>query len=602
MKKLCHPFRDWITHATIKKKMILFFSCTIIFTQCLSGLVAYVRSTRLLTEQFSNQKRQSLLYIDDHIQSVLNHASWISNLVFSNKTIQDQLRHYKSETMRPESGISEVNNVLLNMSISSNDINSIALFASTGQNFMYGNISGISIHDVTSTDWYRKAIELDGQEFWQNIYESSLHTTLSEKAAFHNIRAIKDFQKHDIIGVLVVSIKESTISDIYKEIQEASEDIFVISATGKIISCADSRQLGTSILSEEYYQRIIQGENAFSCHVNGKEQFVNWISSSMPDWYIVSTADLSQIKYEIRKTSSYILLVTLLCIALSAIIVVSIATAMTKPLTALTDIMQKAEEGDLTVRAIHTKNMDETGSLAVHFNSMISRIQVLIDEVSEERSKRNLAQFEALRAQINPHFLYNTLESINSIAKLNGNEDISRIVISLSQILRNSIAPQKGLVTLQYEIEQFHNYLTIQQIRSANEFTVCVDIPDEMLHLKVLNFILQPIVENAIYHGLESNYGNGRLTLSGYVEDDVIHLCVQDNGGGIALTRLDEIRKNLANTDILEKPQKSHGIYNVNDRIRIYFGTEYGVSIESIYGNGTSVSITMPATEEKTNV
>ena len=214
---------------------------------------------------------------------------------------------------------------------------------------MYGNISGISIHDVTSTDWYRRAIELDGQEFWQNIYESSLHTTLSEKAAFHNIRAIKDFQKHDIIGVLVVSIKESTISDIYKEMQEASEDIFVISATGKIISCADSRQLGTSILSEEYYQRIIQGENAFSCHVNGKEQFVNWISSSMPDWYIVSTADLSQIKYEIRKTSSYILLVTLLCIALSAIIVVSIATAMTKPLTALTDIMQKAEEGDLTV-------------------------------------------------------------------------------------------------------------------------------------------------------------------------------------------------------------------------------------------------------------
>jgi len=263
-----------------------------------------------------------------------------------------------------------------------------------------------------------------------------------------------------------------------------------------------------------------------------------------------------------------------------------------KPLEKLVSAMQMIENRNLDVR-IDDKRADEYQRVYKGFNDMVSELKRLIKDLTNEKILKKEAEIKLLQAQINPHFLYNTLESIHSIAKIKKVDEIALMVSALSKFYRISLSGGKDIVTLKEAVELVKDYLTIQNIRFKGKISYNFDISDELLKYKVPKLILQPIVENSIYHGIERSKGNGILNIYGMLENNDLNLIVEDNGVGIKKESLEELQRSIEDESF--EDSKNFALKNLNQQIKLKYGQNYGLSIKSEYGKGTCVTIRLPA-------
>lgn len=272
---------------------------------------------------------------------------------------------------------------------------------------------------------------------------------------------------------------------------------------------------------------------------------------------------------------------------------------MTRPIYYLQGKMKKFQNGDFKSK-VNWSRKDEIGKLAVTFNEMTERINQLIEQNYVAQIKQREAQFNALQAQINPHFLYNTLDSISNIAIAQQVPYVSEISIHLADMLRYSISKIGPIVTLQEELNHIKAYLLIQNIRYGNKFTAEWNIDPNTLDLPIIKLTLQPLVENAVYHGLEMKIGPGLIRISSWIEGRFACIQIEDDGLGIPPDRLSTLVQELKATSV--SPQsavafegtKSLGIINVHERIRLQYGNQYGLELHS-HAGGTTVFMRLPA-------
>lgn len=253
--------------------------------------------------------------------------------------------------------------------------------------------------------------------------------------------------------------------------------------------------------------------------------------------------------------------------------------------------MAEVDEGNLEVELVSTER-DEIGDLTRGFNQMLSRIRQLIQEVYESRIRQKQYEMTALRAQINPHFLYNSLSLINWKALEIGSDDISKATLALSRYYRTSLNKGKNTMSIREEIDNVRSYLQIQEMFHDYSFTVKMDVAEDILDYRTLNLILQPLAENAIAHGIDRRRGSepGVITISGRRDGDCVVLSVADNGVGM--------EQEKAQTILTEK-SSGYGVRNVNSRIQLEYGEAYGLSIESEPGKGTKVTVRIPGVERE---
>ena len=230
--------------------------------------------------------------------------------------------------------------------------------------------------------------------------------------------------------------------------------------------------------------------------------------------------------------------------------------------------------------------------LADSLNVMIEKIKTLIDNVMLEQMRLREAELEILQMQINPHFLYNTLDTIVWLAEAGQKEQVVSMVQTLSDFFRASLNSGKDIVSLEGECRHITSYLQIQQVRYQDILTYDVDIPEEIANCKIPKITLQPLVENALYHGIKNKRGKGRIVVTGRREKDKCVIRVEDNGIGMTKERLNQVRGGL--TTKIEDSNDFYGLYNVNERIRLKFGEEYGLSIDSVLQEGTCVEVWLP--------
>ncbi|HEY8464877.1 MAG TPA: sensor histidine kinase [Bacillota bacterium] len=280
----------------------------------------------------------------------------------------------------------------------------------------------------------------------------------------------------------------------------------------------------------------------------------------------------------------------LVCLVLALLFTRSISL----PIQSLLGAMSRVKAGDLSVR-VELRRTDELGVLGCSFNSMVERLQRLIENVVEKQRQLRSCELRALQAQINPHFLYNTLDSIKWLAKLNQVPEISTIATQLGKLLRSSISCEADLITVGETMENIQSYLEIQKIRYSDKFKADLKIASSIYSYKIPKLILQPLVENAIIHGLDGKDGYGQLTINGYLDNQSLVFEVIDDGVGIPPEQLADLQHELA----LQSSQKSIGIYNVNRRIKLYYGDQSRLSVESLPGLGTKVTLRLPAVLEK---
>jgi two-component system sensor histidine kinase YesM len=299
-------------------------------------------------------------------------------------------------------------------------------------------------------------------------------------------------------------------------------------------------------------------------------------------------------KNEIGGFISWLLLAVLVLVLL---ISAFMSAKISQPIKRLERSMRKVEQGDFEIH-IPVQGDDEVGRLSRRFNLMVANIRELRDQIIHEQEAKRESELEVLQAQINPHFLYNTLNSVVRMAGSGKSEDVITMITSLSKFFRISLSRGKRIITVREELEHIRNYLIIQKIRYKNKFEYEITADEEVLSCKTLKLILQPLVENAIYHGIEMMADEGWIHITAGIVDDKVLLEVKDNGLGIPQDKLGSILSGEVKSD----EGSSVGVKNVHERIRLTFGEAYGLQIESQLEEGTSVKVWIPILREEGEV
>ena len=273
-------------------------------------------------------------------------------------------------------------------------------------------------------------------------------------------------------------------------------------------------------------------------------------------------------------------------------VTVLIASGILRPIKELSYATEKVSEGDFTARAgVHSR--DEIALLARGFNNMAENMQALIDKIKEDEGKLRRVDLRLLQEQINPHFLYNTLDTIVWLIEGNEADQAVNMVVTLSDFFRLVLSKGKEFIPIKEEEQHISSYLAIQAMRYHDILEYDIQIDKVLYDYQILKLTLQPLVENALYHGIKYKRAKGYIHINGEKEGEVIHLTVRDNGVGMDEEELELIRKEIERP--CKEAEKGFGLANVNERIHMYFGSEYGMKIYSTKGKGTLVEITIPA-------
>lgn len=270
-----------------------------------------------------------------------------------------------------------------------------------------------------------------------------------------------------------------------------------------------------------------------------------------------------------------------------------IPRSITRPIRELRKVTNEVANGNLEIRSNITNGTD-VKVLSDSFNTMIDKINELLEQVKEEQIHLRNAELELLQIQINPHFLYNTLDTIVWLAEAGDQKKVVSMVGSLSDFFRTSLNQGQDFIHIREELIHASSYLEIQQVRYQDIMEYEISVPKELENNLIPKITVQPLIENALYHGIKNKRGKGKIIISGEAKDDCFYLYVKDNGIGMTDERLKQVMDGLTHRTENEDNKDFYGLYNVNERIRLKFGVEYGLNIESIYGEGTTIRIKLP--------
>ena len=275
-----------------------------------------------------------------------------------------------------------------------------------------------------------------------------------------------------------------------------------------------------------------------------------------------------------------------------------IMTGITEPIRKLSEATKQAGSGDFAVRAQEDSD-DELAVLNTSFNQMLEKIGQLVEDIRIEQMNLRQAELKLLQAQINPHFLYNTLDSIIWLAEAGEKYQVVQVVSALSDFFRTTLSKGRDYITLQEEATHIRSYLQIQRIRYRDILEYDIRIPQELMQYPILKLTLQPLVENALYHGIKNKRGVGHITVTGRSEEEKLIFCVRDDGIGMSSTQLDHVRAMVRGERQDSEVSSGFGLFNVNQRLQLNYGAEYGLDIDSVYEEGTLATVVIPVMEDK---
>lgn len=321
-----------------------------------------------------------------------------------------------------------------------------------------------------------------------------------------------------------------------------------------------------------------------------QEQIQKYIYYEATNLEVLREGIRSDVETAIRMCAAAFILILIGAVAISR----RISAGITEPIQRLCEVTRLAGRGDFAVRAQESVD-DELAVLGTSFNQMVERIGNLVEDIRVEQLNLRATELKLLQAQINPHFLYNTLDAIIWLAESGQNDQVVLMVSSLSDFFRTTLSKGRDYISVQEEEAHIRSYLQIQQFRYRDilEYEIC--IPEELYDCQILKLTLQPLVENALYHGIKNKRGLGHILVTGKEKDGKLQFCVRDNGIGMTPECLAYVRALIDGELTEENSSSGFGLSNVEQRIRLNYGTECGLTIESVYGEGTEVKVVIPA-------
>lgn len=567
MKLYLIKLRQWFYDLEFRKKLVFSYIAVIVIPLLILVISNYDKSVSILKQQLNNTIENDQAQICANMNNTMQKTNeFIRFITFSPYLVEE----LENETMGSYSFIKKLNSyfeplIWYNLNINK-DMDEIVIYAdklSNNTGYFFRSSSG-----VQQEDWYQKAAKSEDTVWY------------FEDEKLYGVRRMFSASQNEVIGVLKFSMNTEYVIENMMISGEDDCGIVILDEDNSVLYEYNKNiQVSGSQLMNRFFGKDsgrIANISGFYCIY---EDFYN------TDWKMFYYTSVNEYLSQSREILWFSILMCVICASIGFGIIFLFSNYFIRQIYTLSSKMAQVEEGSLEVE-IHSENKDEIGQLYQCFGHMLERIRELVEKVHAEEQQIREAELKSLQSLINPHFLYNALSVINWNAIASENDNIAYFTEQLAIFYRSCLNKGNNLTTISKEMKNIKAYIEIQLIMHDNSFAAEYRIDEGIEEYPVVNFILQPIVENAIIHGLDENTEvAGKIVIEAKVSGEHIELIVEDNGVGMEQKQADKL---------ISYETEGYGIKNVNDRVKLYYGEAYGISIQSEKMKGTRVCIVIP--------
>lgn len=565
MKKLLH----WVNGIKLRYKLAIFYSLFCFLPVMLLFLLSFLQMRSIIDDK---EKLNLQSYLQQSVSSMdrtLDGYNSLSDYIAFDRTLAEAFSmEYGTPYEQYEQLTQKVDPILRSSSYFHGGMQRITIYTDNGMVKHDTTVAPVS--EIEETDWYQKTLEHPGLNWFVNYPEKTLFS--ARKLTFSGAR--------EGVNILYMDVDYQKLFTPYAETLISECGLYITDQEGKLVF-EESRFSGKNQNYDLTYSEFLEQRD------RGSADYTILCEQSNTTGWTVWLYQPVGLAGESMRPIGVMAGVTILICIFAAVLAYFITSGMVSGrIERLTCLMQEVQEGSMDMQ-VGSNDRDEIGMLYRGFGSMMKRIRTLINEVYLGKITQKEAELKALQAQINPHFLYNTLSLINWKALAAGEEDISRMTLAMSTFYRTALNRGRNVLQVEAELSNTRAYLEIQSMLHDGDFDYEIEVQPEILQCESLNLILQPLVENAIHHGIEEKTdGRGKISVRGWKEDNCVWFMVEDNGVGMEQKVADKI---------LTMESKGYGVRNVDERIRLCYGEKYAMKVESVVGKGTKMTIHFPA-------
>lgn len=565
MKKLLH----WVNGIKLRYKLAIFYSLFCFLPVMLLFWLSFLQMRSIIDDKGKMNLQSYLQQSVSSMDRTLDGYNSLSDYIAFDRTLAEVFSmEYGTPYEQYEQLTQKVDPILRTASYFHGGMQQITIYTDNGMVKHDTTVAPVS--EIEETDWYQKTLEHPGLNWFANYQEETLFS--ARKLAFSGAR--------EGVNILYMDVDYQKLFTPYAETLISECGLYITDQDGKLVF-EESRFSGKNQNYDLTYSEFLEQRD------RGSTDYIILCEQSNTTGWTVWLYQPVGLAGEAMRPIGVMAGVTILICIFAAVLAYFITSGMVSSrIERLTHFMQEVQEGSMDMQ-MESDDRDEIGMLYRGFGSMMKRIRTLINEVYLSKITQKEAELKALQAQINPHFLYNTLSLINWKALAAGEEDISRMTLALSTFYRTALNRGRNVLQVETELSNTRAYLEIQSMLHDGDFDYEIEAQTEILQCESLNLILQPLVENAIHHGIEEKTdGRGKITVRGWKEDNCVWFMVEDNGVGMEQEVADKI---------LTMESKGYGVRNVDERIRLCYGEKYAMKVESVVGKGTKMTIHFPA-------
>jgi two-component system, sensor histidine kinase YesM len=560
----------------------------------MASILSYNKLSKSMYEELDEKANMILNQNVKAINFFMNDIERMGKMISTDSTISDFLSHHKRDRTYYQYFL-KLDPIISNIGTIRPENVGITLINDSNLVYYYGYSLNKNNNTFENFSWLPDINSLNYKSTITALHNRSYVNNHADIPVFSYIKKIwsQDLQSY---GILIIDFNIKIFQQLFSQAsEEDSPELLLLDQNDNIIFSSHPQNNNT-------YQTAIQNSATIeitenTIEFNEKTYYYITLQLEGTDWKIISLFEKSKLYASLIDSKHIVLSILGASLIICIIFSLLISHKLSNPIKQLLFHMKLVEEGNFRNK-LKIDRKDEFGDLGRGFNNMIVKIGELVERVFKEQEAKKRTEIMALQAQINPHFLYNTLELINSFARKNNQPEISKLIVLLAKLLRFSISTFEEFVTIQQETEYAKSYLEINKLRVRKPFVYQILLKDDIGNLLTIKWILQPIIENAIIHGTDKNQNGGMIEIKGWSEGEVIYLSVKDNGVGISTNKLVELQKKLdIHLENHTKNNKNIGLYNVQSRIRLTYGGKYGLNITSAQGKGTTVLVKIPRRE-----
>ncbi|MEC0209191.1 sensor histidine kinase [Paenibacillus ehimensis] len=592
-------------HSIHTRLFLLFLFCMLGLLLIVSALY-YKRTTDQLHQKIGEIAQKNFSQTMDLFDLLLKGYDSLTKSLNGNPDLQRLLQAPPTQ----DSALRMINertitNLIGAIYYSREDTIGIHVMSNSGAVYSYGNSMSVIDPGFAESSWYRSIRESSGEMVWLGVKEHSIIDQAEKRPVFAFGRPLYDLHEHRPIGIVLIETDPKPIlSGLANLSLSPRSEVYILSKAKQVmaVSAGTPKELSAA---DHWSDALGEGEVRVDPQAG---RLIVASKPSMADWQVVSSTPDADLNVEQDQMKRFLLLVISVLVVVSTALATFVSRTISSPLKRLIQEMRQVERGNFR-GLLHVKSYEEINILVASFNQMVNRMDELIERVKAVSISEKNAQLLALQSQVNPHFLYNTLDMIYWMLDEKGNERLGKVVLSLSHMFRYSSHWEgSSEVRLRDELEQIRDYLTIIETRLEGRVSVEMDVDPGWEHIRLPKMTLQPVIENAVKHGLERLDRPGVLRVYAKADDRQLRLYVEDNGSGMEPHVLDRLRCSLGanavttgedgiRTAVVEAGEVRRGgigLQNVHRRLGLMFGEAYGLHIDSSPGGGTKVTISMP--------